>query len=40
MKKSNVSFITQICEIKSFMPNNSLENVRSININYKKQLIF
>ena len=40
MKKSNVSFITQICEIKTFMPKNSLENVRSININYKKQLIF
>jgi len=40
MKKSNVSFITQICEIKSFMPNNSLENVWSLNIYYEKYLIF
>ena len=38
---SVVAFVgIPICEIKSFMPNNSLENVWSLNIYYEKYLIF
>ncbi|MFK2801313.1 hypothetical protein ACIXUN_21085, partial [Bacteroides fragilis] len=34
MKKSNVSFIAQMCEIKLIVPNPYAINVCSININY------
>jgi hypothetical protein len=34
MKKSNVSFIAQMCEIKLIEPNPYAINVCSININY------